>query len=175
MSRRLFGFALVLAAAVVSGAAASGTVRHRDAVGDVKGGSGPDITAVTALEQAGRIAFRVEFAKAPPLTFSKPRGYTDMLIIGISTTDKTSPKQANWFLGVHGADLKRVSLVRAGRTGVVRVAPAVVSGRILTLSLDPRRIGNPKAIRFSVAAGREMQAGGGEDYAPDSGTWRWVR
>jgi len=60
----------------------------------------------------------------------------------------------------------------------VRLPEAVVSHKAVILSLDPHRIGDPRTIRFSVAAGREMNkgTGGGGDLAPDKGTSPlWVR
>ena len=172
------GLAVLTAAVVVGSAGAiAGGVRHRDAVGDVEGAAGPDITAVTVSERAHRIRFRIEFAKSPPLRFAKDLRFTDVVIIAISTTGRADPQRASYFLGVHAVDLKHVVLSRWPKRGVVASGPAVVSGNSLTLSVDPRRIGDPESIRFSVAAGREFAEGqgGGEDHAPNSGTWLWIR
>lgn len=177
MSRRIGLAALVVGLAIFAAGSSAGGVSHRDAATDVKGGPGPDITAVTAYERAGQLRFRIEFEKAPPLAFGTKPGFTDMLIVTISTTGKIDPRRANYYLGVHGAALKRVMLVRLPQRHAVLLGPALVSGRSLTLSLSPRRIGDAESIRFSVAAGREMNegAGGGEDHAPNRGTWLWAR
>ncbi len=178
MRMRWLGLAVVLGGLVVVPIAASdSSLSYRDPAGDVKGGPGPDIRSVSALDRAGRISFRIGFVKAPPLAVSTKQGFTDMLLVTIWTTGKIGSKQPHYWLGVHGADLTHVALVNAVKKSTVLLGPAVVSGKSVTLSLDSRRIGNPKTIRFSVVAGREMNKGpgGGGDSAPDKGTWLWVR
>lgn len=179
MSARWLCPILLLGALVVVPVAVSdSSVWYRDAAGDVNGGPGPDIRFVRGTDQAGRISFRVAFGKAPPLAVSTKQGFTDMLIVTIWTTEKTGAKQPHYWLGVHGADMAHVSLVNALTRRSVRVQPAVVSGKTVILSLDARRIGDPRVLRFSVAAGREMNEGegGGDDLAPDKGTSPlWVR
>lgn len=178
MSTRWLGIAALLAAlVVVPGAASDSGVWYRDAAGDVRGGQGPDIRFVRATDRAGRISFNVVFAKAPPLAVSTKQGFTDMLLVTI-WTGKTGAAQPHYWLGVHGADPTRVSLVNALTRSSVRLGPAVISGKTVTLSLDADRIGDPRMIRFSVAAGRETneRTGGGGDFAPDKGTSPlWVR
>lgn len=178
MSAKL-GLAVLAAGLVVVPAALSdSSVWYRDGPGDVKGGPGPDIRFVRATDRAGRISFRVVFAKAPPLGVSTKQGFTDMLIVTIWTTGKTGARQPHYWLGVHGVDLTRVTLVNALTKRSVRLGPAVVSDKTVILSLDAHRIGDPRMIKFSVAAGREMNrgTGGGGDLAPDKGTSPlWVR
>ncbi len=172
------GTQVVAALVAVPAAVSDSSIWYRDAAGDVKGGPGPDIRFVRGTDRAGRISFRVVFAKAPPLAVSTKQGFTDMLIVTIWTTGKTGAKQPHYWLGVHGADLTRVSLVNALTKGSARLGPAVVRDKTVVLSLDARRIGDPRVMRFSVAAGREMNkgAGGGGDLAPDKGTSPlWVR
>ena len=179
MSARWLYLTLLAAALVVCPVAESySSVWYRDAAGDVKGGPGPDIRFVRGTDQACRISFSVGFAKAPPLAVSTRQGFTDMLIVTVWTTGKTGPCEPHYWLGVHGADLKRVSLVNALTKSSVRLGPAVVSRKTVTFTLDASRIGDPRTIRFSVAAGREINegAGGGGDLAPDKGTSPlWVR
>jgi hypothetical protein len=95
-----------------------------------------------------------------------------MLLVTIWTAGKTGPKQPHYWLGVHGADLKRVPLVDALSRKMVWLGPSVVLGKSVTLTVNTRQIGNPRMIKFSVAAGREMNegTGGGSDFAPDKGT-----
>jgi hypothetical protein len=169
---------LAAALIVVPVAVSDSSVWYRDAAGDVTGGPGPDIRFVRGTDRAGRISFRVAFAKAPPLAVSAKQGFTDMVIVTVWTTGKTGPREPHYWLGVHGADLKRVSLVNALTKSSVRLGPAVVSRKTVILTFDASRIGDPRAIRFSVAAGREMNegAGGGGDLAPDNGASPlWVR
>lgn len=174
-------FALaVLAAglAIVPTALADSSVWYRDPRGDVKGGPGPDVTFVRATDRAGRISFRVVFTKAPPLSASAEQGFTDMLIVMIWTTARIRANQPNYWLVVHGADLGRVTLVNGLTKRKVRLGPAAVSKKTVILSLDADRIGDPRTVRFSVGAGREMNegTGGGGDSAPDRGTSPlWVR
>jgi hypothetical protein len=179
VSARWLGIAaLAVALVAVPAAVSDSSVWYRDAAGDVRGGPGPDIRFVRATDRGGRISLRVVFAKSPPLAVSTKRGFTDMLIVTIWTTGKTGPRQPHYWLGVHAADLTGVALVNALKRSSVRLGPAVVSGKTVTLSLDADRIGDPRVIRFSVAAGREMNEGrgGGGDLAPDHGTsLLWVR
>jgi hypothetical protein len=179
MSARWLSLAVLAAGLVVAPTAVSdSSVSYRDAGGDVKGGAGPDIRFVGATDRAGRISFRIAFAKAPPLAVSAKQRFTDMLIVTIWTTRKTGARQPHYWLGVHAADLTHVSLVNALTKRMVRVGPAAVSGKTVTLSFHARRIGDPRFIRFSVGAGRELNdgTGGGGDLAPDKGTSPlWVR
>ena len=178
MSAKLGSAVLAAGLVVVPAALSDSSVWYRDGAGDVKGGPGPDIRFVRATDRADQISFRVVFAKAPPLAVSTGRGFTDMLIIAIWTTRKAGAEQPHYWLGVHGVDLTRVTLVDALTKRSVRLRPAVVSDKTVILTLDARRIGNPRTIRLSVAAGREMNkgTGGGGDLAPDRGTSPlWVR
>jgi hypothetical protein len=163
---------LVLVPAGVSGGIPDRVVSYHDRVGDVRGGPGPDIATVSGWERDGRVSFRVTFTRTPPLAFSTTQRFTDMLLVSIWTSGNT--KQPRYWLGVHGVDLKRVGLVDAVTRKIAWLGPAVVSGKSVTLSVDARRIGKPRTIRFSVAAGRERSEGtgtrGGGDYAPDKGT-----
>ena len=166
------------AALAVPATVSDSSVWYRDGAGDVLGGPGPDIRFVRGTDRAGRISFRVVFAKAPPLAVSKKQGFTDMLIVAIWTSRKAVADRPQYWLGVHGADLRRVSLVNARTRRSVRLGPALVRDKTVTLSVDARRIGDPRVMRFSVAAGRERNegAGGGGDLAPDRGTSPlWVR
>jgi hypothetical protein len=172
MSAKWSWVAAAVAALVIVPAALSGAISYRDSAGDVKGGPGPDIRSVSAVAQKGRLSFRITFAKAPPLMYSTKRGFTDMLLVTVWTTRSTSTKAPHYWLGVHGADLKHVPLVNALTKKMVWLEPSVVLGKSVTLSVNASQVGNPRMIKFSVAAGREMNegAGGGSDVAPDKGT-----
>jgi hypothetical protein len=89
-------------------------------------------------------------------------------------------KRPNYWLGVHGMDMSRVGLAwaRGDRHGITWLGPPTAVSKSVTLSVAPRLIGSPKTIRYSVAVGREMGdggTGGGEDFAPNAGTWLFVR
>ncbi len=164
--------AVVIAVFGFMASAASGA-RHTDPLADVRGGRGPDISAVEASQSGMVLRFQVEFAKTAPLAFSARRAFTDMLLVTISTHGKRDPKQYDYLLGVHAAVPSRVMLVRRSGGRQADVAPAIVAGHTLTLLLDSRRIGDPERIMFAVFAGREYnnRAGGGGDSAPNQGSY----
>jgi hypothetical protein len=169
---------LVVGLVVVPAGVRDSSVWYRDAGGDMKGGLAPDIRYVRGTDRAGRISFRVVFAKAPPLTVSTEEAFTDTLVVTIWTTGKNTARQPDYWLGVRGHDPADVVLVDARTKSRARVAPAVVSKKTVILSIDAHRLGDPRAMRFSVAASREMRngTGGGADLAPDKGaSMRWVR
>lgn len=169
--------ALALAAGAAAALAASS---YPDPVGDVKGGAGPDIAAVSVSHTARTVTFRVRFAKAPPLGASARQRWVDMLLIGIDVPPRGPlPTRRDWqgvdyAVGLHGGQ-RTALLVRApGWTTVARV-PVAVQGRTLSVSVGRRTIGSPAAFDFVVSAGRELAdgAGGGSDSAPPRGVFHY--
>jgi hypothetical protein len=170
----------VLAAAIavfgLMASAATGA-RHTDPLGDVQGGGpGPDIRAVETTQSGGLLRFQIEFAKTPPLAVSAHQAFTDMLIVTISTHGKRDPKQADYLLGVHAAVPSRVMLIRRSGGQQADVAPAIVNGDTITLSLDSSRIGDPERIMFAALARREFNngSGGSDDNTPDHGSYAFT-
>ena len=85
----------------------------------------------------------------------------------------------NFALGLHGRD-SVARLVRLDRSRRVTRFRAVISGSILSLSVPRQALGNPPRFRFTVIAAREGAAekpdaeAAAPDYAPESGTFRYV-
>lgn len=180
---------LALAAAVLL--AATGTAlapgpaarTFRDPAGDVRGGRGPDLTALTVSHARSSVTFRVTFAKAPPLGASTAGRWVDMLLIAIDAPPSTLRRTpagwygADFFLGTHGRERAGVLLkLPAGKPGPGRVVArprVLVTGRTLAITVSRARLGSPPWLELAVAAGREG-ANGGEDFAPDKGAFRYA-
>jgi hypothetical protein len=159
---------------------------YPDRVGDVKGGSGPDIASVTVSNTRTQVTFGVRFVQAPPLRVSTREGWIDMLLIGIDVPP-LGPRPiipggewpgVNFAAGTHGPS-KTGLMVRLGRGEYRQVArfKIVTSGSKLTFSAPRRALGNPAWFAFSVAAAREMEErtnGGGVDVAPARATFRYT-
>jgi hypothetical protein len=186
MRARLHRATLVALAFVLAGAAASvaGT-GFGDPIGDVKRGTGPDITGVFVWHTASTVTFRVRFATAPPLSIGAREGWVDMLLVGIDVPPRGLTRSANgwrgldYYAGLHGSDnvamLVKTPAAQTGR-GKTLARPRVTrSGRTLTFSLSRRLLGDPAWIEFVLAAGRETakQTGGGGDEAPNRGTFHY--
>lgn len=174
------------AVALIAGVSAAGAATtYRDRVGDVKGAAaGPDLVSITVSHTAKTVTFRIRFAKAPPLRWSTAGKWVDMILLGIDVPPLgPRPTPTGWpgvdyFLGAHGAQ-KTVVLVKPGtRSGTpskrLGLYPLAVEGATLSFTVPRARIGSPGWFAFSVAAAREVEgAGGSEDYAPASGTFRY--
>jgi hypothetical protein len=153
-----------------------------DAFTDPRGDStgGPDITSVTLSHTDSTVTIAVEFGSARPLAYSESGGYTDMLLVGIHTDDDLSRADVEFYTGVHGVDLTRAMVVRAGpaERGVVGTADVTVSGSTVALELQRELLGDPDAISVDLAAAREYltedAAGGGADEAPGTGPYTYV-
>jgi hypothetical protein len=160
---------------------------YPDRVGDVTGGTGPDIASVTVSNTKTKVTFGVRFVKAPPLRVNQREGWIDMLLIGIDVPPlgprPTIPggewRGANFALGTHGPS-KTGLMVRLGQGEYRQVASfkIVTSGSTLTFTIPRRALGNPAWFAFTVAAAREMEeeeaTGGGFDIAPARGTFRYA-
>ena len=83
---RKWTLATATVALVLAGASATAAdQRYEDAVGDVSGGVGPDIVAVTVSEPwESLVSFEVEFATDPPIAYDLETMSTDSLAIGLS-------------------------------------------------------------------------------------------
>jgi hypothetical protein len=170
--------ACVVAVLLAVSAAAFAARSYSDRVGDVKGGSGPDLTSLTLSSTRTTVTFRVRFTHAPPLRASTRDGWVDMLLIGIDVPPRSLSRGAHGWTGLdyeaglHGAETTAV---------VVRAAPATPSqpGRVVarpSVRVSGRTLGDPAWIEVVVAAGREMSgqaAGGGSDEAPNRGTFHY--
>ncbi len=181
----LLGGSLLAAVFLISGVAFAAKT-YPDRAGDVKAGTGPDLTAVTVSNERTTVTFRVRFAKAPPLRISAREGWVDMLLIGIDVPPlgprPSSPggewRGANFALGTHGPS-RTGQLVRLGKEESRPVAGFKIasSGSMLTFSVSRRALGNPAWFTFTVAAARELvkqETGGGFDVAPARGTFRYA-
>jgi hypothetical protein len=172
---------LLLPAAICGAAEAAQT--YTDPIGDVKGGAGPDVAAVTVSNTASTLTFRVRFASTPPLRLSAREKWVDMLLIGIDVPPPGPPPSipggewlgANFALGAHGPSTTGL-LVRLGKK---HSAPpvrfkVVARGRTLSLSVPCRALGGPGWFTFNVAAAREGEnqaSDGGFDVAPEHRTF----
>jgi hypothetical protein len=159
-------------------------VRYEDAVGDVDGGPGPDIVAVTVSQpdRAG-VSIGVEFASEPPISYSTEDDpyWTDMLSVFIGTgaggvaIGPEGGLQIDFGVGLHGATLPRhldegVDLHGGGDMleGAVQVT---VDGPTLTLTFPRESLGDPERMMFVVVAEREIgnaEEGGGQDVYPEN-------
>jgi hypothetical protein len=157
-------------------------VRYEDPVGDVAGGMGPDIVAVTVSQpDPASVSISVEFASEPPLTYdleADPR-WADVLSVAIGTgpdgvtADPDGHPVTDFDTGVHGVTLERdleQGAVLASEAGFLEGAVKVaVDGPTVTLTLTRESLGDPDRIMFTMLAGREMEddEGSGEDFFPD--------
>jgi hypothetical protein len=174
------GATVLAALALAGGAGGFASVTYPDRTGDVTGGAGPDLAAVTLSSTASRVTFRIRFTKAPPLRAGARQGWVDMLLIGIDVPPlgpKPLPnggwRGMDFALGTHGPS-KTGLLVRLGGAGTRRLArfPIVTAGSTMSFSIARRALGDPAWFRFQVAAARETEAetGGGVDFAPAART-----
>lgn len=184
MLRRTALLGVLVLLAAISGAA-SAARNYSDPAGDVKGGAGPDVVAVTVTNTTSMLTFKVRFASAPPLRLSTREKWVDMLLIGIDVPPLgPAPARlggewpgADFALGTHGPS--KVGLLV--RLGIERAPPpvrfAIVSrGRTLIFSIPRRALGSPRWFDFNVAAAREGEGratDGGFDVAPGHGTFRY--
>jgi hypothetical protein len=166
-------------------AKAFASTSYADWVGDVKGGSAPDIASVTLSNSASTITFRIRFVNAPPLSVNAGEKWVDMLLIGIDVpplgprpaTPGGEWPGANYALGTHGPS-STGQLVRLGKTHSTRAIAfeIVTRGRTLSFSIPRRALGNPAWFTFEIAAARETEGetgGGGVDVTPGRGTHRY--
>lgn len=177
--------ATLLAVPLLTCGAALAAKSYPDPVGDVAGGAGADIASVAISNTKTKVTFRVRFAGAPPLRVDTRGGWIDMLLIGIDVPPlgpRPVPggewRGVNFALGAHGPS-KTGMLVRLGRgtSRLVARFPIVTSGRTLTFSVTRRALGDPAWFAFNVAAAREGEqeaSGGGVDFAPARGTFRYA-
>ena len=153
--------------------AVAGWVGFPDPAGDVRGGAGPDLTAVSVSHDRVSVTFRLRFATAPPLRVSERERWADMVLVAVDVPPRTLRRTslgwsgADYWAGMHAGE-RTATVVRAGpraRNTVVGRPPAQVSGHTVTFSVRRALLGNPAWIEVAVAAGRE---GGGEgsDEAP---------
>ena len=185
--RRLvaMGALLVVSLLLVCGVAAAAK-RYPDPVGDVKAGTGPDITAVTVSNTKTKLTFAVRFAGTPPLRVSQSQGWIDMLLVSVDVPP-LGPRPAvpggewrgaNFALGTHGPAETGMLVRLAGRENrLVTRFRIVTTGATLTFSLPRRAFGNPAWFTFTVAAAREMEeesSGAEPDFAPARGTYRYA-
>jgi hypothetical protein len=152
-------------------AGASATVadeRYEDPVGDVPGGVGPDIVAVTISEPwESLVSFEVEFATAPPITYDLETMTTDQLTIGLSSRPETVAfEEFEYMLMVHGATLAEEAEIGAalydstqpeGDEVFWRVVDVAVDGPTVTLTFDWKLVGDPDTLAFFVGASSEGQ------------------
>lgn len=159
---------------------------YPDRLGDVKGGSGPDIASITVSNSPTTVTFRVRFASSPPLRVSTKGKWVDMLLIGIDVppigplpVSGVDWLGANYALATHGPSttgkLAQLSKTRSRPPTSVKV---VTRGATVALAIPRHALGSPSWFTFQVAAGREyMQGatgGGGGDLAPAYGTFRYA-
>ena len=158
-------FALVLAGA----SATTADERYEDPVGDVTGGVGPDIVAVTISEPwESLVSFEVEFATDPPITYDLETMSTDQLAIGLSSrSDTVAFDEFDYMIMVHGATLLEEveigsalydSTQPAGDEVFWRVVDVAVDGPTMTLAFDWKLVGDPDTLAFFVAASTEGSA-----------------
>lgn len=164
--------------------AAPTLVRYEDGVGDVEGGPGPDIVAVTVSQpDTASVSIGVEFASEPPISYSTEDDpyWTDMLSILIGTgaggvaSGPGGGLQLDFGVGLHGATLashldEGVDLHGGGDMleGAVQVT---VDGPTLTLTFPRESLGDPERMMFIVVAEREIgnaEEGGGQDVYPEN-------
>ena len=160
---------------------------YRDPAGDAK--LSPDMTSVKVSNTATKVMFRVSFTKAPPLRLSRPKGWVDMLFIGIDVpplgpkpTSDGEWRGMDFIGGFHGPDKVGV-LMRTSEgsdeENVVARFKVVTRGAALTFSIPRRAIGSPKWFTFNIVTAREWSnedaepAGAKADYAPNRGSFRY--
>jgi len=155
-------FALVLAGA----SAAAADERYEDPIGDVTGGVGPDIVAVTISEPwESLVSFEVEFATDPPIAYDLETMSTDQLTIGLSSRPDTAAfDEFEYMIMVHGATLPEEAEIGSalydgtqpeGDEVFWRVVDVAVDGSTVTVTLDWKLVGDPDTLAFFVAASTE--------------------
>ena len=170
--------ATLIAALFALPATALGSDRFTDPRGDARGG-GPDVTAVTLSHTDTALTIAVELASTPPLVFDEDEQYTDMLLVGIHTDDDLTRTDVEFYTGVHGVDLTRAPVVRAGvesPRAQIGTATVAVDGATLALTVERSLLDDPEEIAVAVATGREYvaeDAGGGGDEAPATGAFHY--
>ena len=138
---------VVLLIVLAISAVAVAAIRYADRLGDTRGGAGPDIVSVTMSHTTTRMAFRVQFAHAPPLRTSTRKSWVDMLLIGIDVPPLGPPPirpggewpGADFALGTHGPSTTG-QVVRLGRgapatTRLVAAFKVTTCGKSLTFSI----------------------------------------
>jgi hypothetical protein len=157
-------------------------VRYEDPAGDIDGGIGPDIVAVT-LSQADpdSVSIAVEFATAPPLGHDLEAGWTDMLLIVGATGPEgvvplpTEGVDADFATGLHGANLQE-SVAQGAPLNIgdrmdEHAVEVTVDGATATLTLTRESLGDPDRIVFLMWTVREGvsdgETGGGDAF-PDN-------
>lgn len=184
MLRRISLLGALLLPAAFCGVALAATA-YPDPIGDVQGGAGPDVVAVTISNTASHLTFHVRFAGGPPLRLNAREKWVDMLLIGIDVPPLGPPpstpggewRGADFALGAHGPAGTGL-LVRLGekRSAAPLRFEIVTHGRTLSFSIPRRALGSPRWFRFNVAAAREGESrarDGGFDVAPGHGTFRY--
>ena len=183
MVRRIQRWSIAgLLAGLVLGAGAASATRFPDPVGDVRGGPGPDLLAVSVLHTRSTVTFRFRFADARPLGAGE--SWVDMLLVGIDVPPRSlvrTPRGwlgGEYYLGTHGTEPSAVLVqAAAGARGTVLARPKVVrSAHTIAMSIARRALGDPDWFEFAVAVGREGStavSGGGSDEAPARGVFRY--
>jgi len=172
---RKWTLATATVALVLAGASATAAdQRYEDPVGDVTGGVGPDIVAVTISEPwESLVSFEVEFATDPSITYDLETMATDSLAIGLSSRpDARVFDEFEYMLMVHGATLPQEleigsalydSTQPVGDEVFWRVVDVAVDGPTVTLTFDWKLVGDPDTLAFFVAGdgrGRRLPRGG---------------
>lgn len=182
----LLATALVVAASATAGSAPAAQT-YPDRLGDVRSGKGPDIVSVTVSHTSRSVTFVVRFAKAPPLRVNERDGWIDMLLMGFDVPPLGSRpipdgewRGADFAAGTHGPAttglLVRLSRAPRGEPRQVARLAVVVRRSTLEFTIQRRAFGNPAWFAFQVAAAREAEegSGGGVDFAPARGTFRYT-
>lgn len=183
----MMAVALVTLVLSVGGAAAASAGKSfPDPVGDVQGGAGPDVTAISVSHTASTLTFRFRFAKAPPLGVSVSERWADMLLVGLDVPPRSLKRTAqgwrglDFYFGTHGTEQSAMLLKSpkgpSGRGKVLARPPVAVNARTLSVVIARRLLGNPAWVEFVVAVGRETSdqtAGGGSDEAPTHGFFHY--
>jgi hypothetical protein len=167
---RRWTLATATIALLLAGASATAAdERYEDPVGDVPGGIGPDIVAVTISEPwESLVSFKVEFATDPPITYDLETMSTDQLTIGLSPRPgAVAFEEFEYMLMVHGATMSQEVETGAalydstrpeGDEVFWRVVDVDVDGPTMTLTLDWKLVGDPDTLAFFVGASTEGPA-----------------
>jgi hypothetical protein len=166
---------------VVGAGAATRPKTFRDPAGDVNGGPGPDVVAVTVSHTATAVTFRVRFASAPPLRMSTRQQWVDMLLVGIDVPPLGPAPTAtgwlgvNYYFGLHAVD-PVARFRKMGSQATPARLPTVIRGATATVTVPRAKLGSPRWFAFNVAAGREtdVEGQGGGDMAPAQGSFRYA-
>lgn len=176
----------------------TGETTFADPAGDIAGGGGPDLVAISVSRTPSDVVFGIRFADAPPLRTSRSEGWSDMLLVSIDVPPAgPPPTPAGWIgvdyvAGLHGSQ-PSVSFRRmrgssddaappgatAGEAtaapGPVERLPATVDGATLRFAIPRRMLGDPASFAFTVVTGREGgAAAGANDVAPATGTFDYA-